>query len=94
MEPEGTLPRLKSQPSVPTLSHVNLVHAPPIQLPEDPSFFLFFIVGPVVSPPWALLLIVPPCLGSHLSPPDALSAQIARETSVREMENYGREMAE
>jgi hypothetical protein len=39
-------------------------------------------------------LIVPPCFGSHFSPPGALRAQMARETSGKEKENYGREMAE
>jgi hypothetical protein len=42
----------------------------------------------------AYRLIVPPCFGSHLSPPSALRAQMARETSGRETENYGQEMAE
>jgi hypothetical protein len=39
-------------------------------------------------------LIMIPFLGSHLSPPGALRAQLSRETSGRERENYGQEMAE
>jgi hypothetical protein len=56
-----------------------------------------FTVGPVGLPTVgtaAYRLIVPPCFGSHLSPPGALRTQMARETSGREWENYGREMAE
>jgi hypothetical protein len=40
----------------------------------------------------AYRLIVPPCFGSHLSPPGALRAQMARV--ARERENYGRELTE
>jgi hypothetical protein len=64
-------------------------------------FWTFFLssstVGPVGFPTVgtaAYRLIVPPCVGSHLSPLGALRAQIAQETSSRERENYGREMAE
>jgi hypothetical protein len=39
----------------------------------------------------AYRLVVPPCFGSYLSPPGALRAQMARETSGRERERTGRE---
>jgi hypothetical protein len=38
--------------------------------------------------------IVPPCFGSHLSLPGILCAQMSHETSGRERENYGQEMAD
>jgi hypothetical protein len=57
-------------------------------------FFFFFTVEPVGFPTAAYRLIVPLCFGSHLYPPGALRAKMARETSGRERENYGREMAE
>jgi hypothetical protein len=56
-----------------------------------------FTVGPVGFPTVgtaAYRLIVPPCFGSHLSPPCALRAQMSRKTSGRERENYEREMVE
>jgi hypothetical protein len=54
-----------------------------------------FTVGPVGFPTVgtaAYRLIVSPCFGSHLSPPGALRAQMARRNSGRERDNYGREM--
>jgi hypothetical protein len=63
----------------------------------SPLCTYFFTVGPVgfaTVGTAAYRLIVPPCFGSHLSPPGALRAQMSRETSGRERENYGREMAE
>jgi hypothetical protein len=54
-------------------------------------------VGPVGFPTVgtaAYRPIVPPCFGSHLSPPGALRAQMSRETFGRERGNYEREMAE
>jgi hypothetical protein len=56
-----------------------------------------FTVGPVGFPTVgtaAYRLIVPPCFGSHLSPPGALRSQMAQETSGRERENYRREVPE
>jgi hypothetical protein len=56
-----------------------------------------FSVGPVGFPTIgtaAYRLIVPLCFGSHFSPPGTPRAQMSRETSGRERENYGREMAE
>jgi hypothetical protein len=56
-----------------------------------------FTVGPVGFPTVgtaAYRLVVPPCFGPHLSPPGALRSQMVLETSGRERENYGREMAE
>jgi hypothetical protein len=58
------------------------------------SSFTVEPVGFLTVGPAACRLIVPPCFGSHLSPPGALRTQMARETSGREMGNYGREMAE
>jgi hypothetical protein len=56
-----------------------------------------FTVGPVGFPTVgtaAYRLVVPPRFGSHIYPPVTLHAQMERETSGRERENYGREMAE
>jgi hypothetical protein len=64
---------------------------------EKPISSSSFTVGPVGFPTAgtaAYRLIVPPCFGSHLSPPGVLHVQMAQETSGRETENYGREMAE
>jgi hypothetical protein len=64
-----------------------------LEVPPSSSF----TVGPVGFPTVgtaAYRLIVPLCFGSQLPPPGALRAQMWRETSGRERENYGREMAE
>jgi hypothetical protein len=53
-----------------------------------PSFAVGSVGFPTVGTA-AYWLILPPCFESHLSPPGALRAQMSRETSGRERENYG-----
>jgi hypothetical protein len=42
----------------------------------------------------AYRLNVPPCFGSHLSPPGTFRTQMSWEASGRERENYRQEMAD
>jgi hypothetical protein len=50
MEPESSLPHLKSPPPVPILSHINPVHVP-ISLLEDP--FEYYLPSTTVSSKWS-----------------------------------------
>jgi hypothetical protein len=78
-------------------THLSILMAEKQHHTEQKASSSSFTVGPVSTPTVgtaAYRLIVPPCFRVSLAPPGALRAQMSRQTSGRERDNYGRKMAD